>query len=164
LRWLYQGVHEISNGNLNAEIPIRNDDEFGRLSQAFNEMTKRIREMIKTKDQLLLDVSHELRSPITRMKLALEFIPDSQKRDSLAADLTEMETMVMEILESERFRNGLGKLDLQEHNISQIIKKITKEFDDRPPGLKLVSIPDKVRLKIDAERVKIVLNNILENA
>lgn len=63
LKQLHDGVQEISQGNLDYQVPSEQSDEFGDLARSFNRMSDRIREMIATKEQLLLDVSHELRSP-----------------------------------------------------------------------------------------------------
>ena len=67
--------------------------------------------MIRSKDQLLLDVSHELRSPLTRMNVALEFVPDGDTKENIREDLLEMEKMIAEILETERLNSNHGKLN-----------------------------------------------------
>ena len=164
VRWLTEGAQQIGAGNFDYKIPIRQHDELGRLSYAFNDMTQKIKEMIHARDQLLLDVSHELRSPITRMKVALEFLPTSKEKKNIQDDLAEMETMITEILESERFKNGNGKLDLKQHNISQLISEVAENYKDTPPGVRLKNIPQKASLKIDLDRTRIVLKNIIENA
>lgn len=71
LRRLNDGVDRLSAGQLDVVLPNETRDEFGRLTDAFNHMVGRVRAMIGARDQLLLDVSHELRSPLTRMKVAL---------------------------------------------------------------------------------------------
>ncbi|MBC8182606.1 HAMP domain-containing histidine kinase [candidate division KSB1 bacterium] len=164
VRWLTEGALQIGDGNFDYRIPVRQHDELGRLSNAFNDMTQRIKEMIQARDQLLLDVSHELRSPITRMKVALEFLSTSKEKKNLQDDISEMETMITEILESERFKNGHGKLDLKEHNISQLIREVTENYKNMPPGVQLKNIPKSINLKIDFDRIRIVLKNIIENA
>lgn len=164
IKRLTEGVHEVSRGNLSHQIPIRKKDELGELANSFNSMTKRIREMIHSKEQLLLDISHELRSPITRMKVTLESLLDGKAKESLREDLLEMEGMITEILESERLNSPHGKLNLKRYNISEVIKEVLQDFQDKPPGIKLTSIPEEVFLKIDGDRVKIVFKNILENA
>src|SRR6266849_6818679 len=108
VRWLGEGVERLGSGQLDVELPIRTRDEFGALTDAFNRMVRRVREMIQARNQLLLDVSHELRSPLTRMKVALEFLPDSESKEELVSDLGEMEMMVAELLELERLRDGRG--------------------------------------------------------
>jgi len=164
VRWLTQGARQIGEGNFDYRIPVRQHDELGRLSNAFNDMTQRIKEMIHARDQLLLDVSHELRSPITRMKVALEFLPTSKEKKNIQDDLAEMETMITEILETERFKNGHGKLDLKEYNISQLISQVAENYKNTPPGVQLKSFPKSIKLKIDFDRIRIVLKNIIENA
>src|ERR1039458_3182643 len=75
LRRLMKGVQEIAGGNLDFQFQTGRHGEINYLAAQFNLMVQRIREMIQSKDQLLLDVSHELRSPLTRLKVALEMTP-----------------------------------------------------------------------------------------
>ena len=164
IKWLQQGVNEIGQGNLNVQIPIKKGDELGHLTEAVNDMTQRIRKMIEARDQLLLDVSHELRSPITRMKLALEFIPEVDKKESLQKDLETIVAMITEILETERLKEGYGKLALDNHDIVRIMKDVGNEYENKTPGLKWVSTPEKLLLNIDAGRIRIVFKNLLDNA
>ena len=164
LRWLQSGVNQIAIGDLGVSIPIQRYDEIGQLTEAFNDMTQRIREMIDARDQLLIDVSHELRSPITRMKLALEFIPESEKKQKLNTDIAEMETMIAEILETERLKGGHGKLVLEACDLAVVLKDVSTEYLQRFPGLVLKSLPGGCTVKIDRERIQTVLKNILDNA
>jgi methyl-accepting chemotaxis protein len=94
LRVLSDGVARLSEGQLDVTLPNGARDEFGRLTGAFNGMVGRVGEMIRARDQLLVDVSHELRSPLTRMKVALELPPNDEQRSRLADDVAEMERMV----------------------------------------------------------------------
>ena len=99
LNWLTEGVGEISQGNFNHHVPIRSPDELGRLTQAFNEMARQVSNMIQARDRLLLDVSHELRSPLTRMKLIIEMVHDQSAKEKLQQEIRELEAMVTELLE-----------------------------------------------------------------
>ena len=63
---------------------------------------------VSARKQLLLDVSHELRSPITRMKVALEMMPGDALRKNLEEDLLMLESMVTEILETSRLESQNG--------------------------------------------------------
>ena len=87
VKWLNEGVQQVAGGNLNHQVPLKRSDELTDLAEAFNTMTGRIRDMLHTKEQLLLDVSHELRSPLTRMKVALELMPESRSRKQLQEDI-----------------------------------------------------------------------------
>ena len=164
LKNLRHGVNEISAGNLDIEIPVEHDDELGCLTEAFNDMARQIKEMLHSRDQLLLDVSHELRSPLTRMKVALEMIPDSDRKESVYSDIVELETMITEILESERLGNGHSKLNLFDTNLADLLRSIAWEYQEGHPGIQYENLPKKHMLKIDAERFRIVVNNLLQNA
>ena len=76
-------------------------------------MTARLAHMLHANEQLLVDVSHELRSPLARMRVALEFVPDGKARDSLAGDIDEVEAMITEILETARLRHAGDRMAFQ---------------------------------------------------
>ena len=87
LHTLKAGVNEVGAGRLDHRIPETGPSELRDLAQAFNSMAERLNRLLHSKEQLLLDVSHELRSPITRLKVQLEFIDDVDARESLRSDL-----------------------------------------------------------------------------
>src|SRR5262249_43557196 len=87
LQILSDGVARLGEGQLDVHLPRTTRDEFATLTDGFNHMVSRVRDMIGARDQLLIDVSHELRSPLTRMKVALELLPDDEQRARLAADI-----------------------------------------------------------------------------
>ena len=97
--------------------------------------------MLHTKEQLLLDVSHELRTPLTRMKVALEFLEDSQAKQSIQADMQEMEKMVTEILETARMQHRYENLKKQPINLVRLLKEMLPEFENQPPGIEMVEFP-----------------------
>jgi len=164
VRSLHEGVSQLAEGNLQYVIPTDRTDELGQLTNSFNGMAKRIREMIQARDQLLLDVSHELRSPLTRMKVALEFLEDDPHRQSLHDDLLQMETMITEILETERLRSPYGGLNLKSADIISILRSSAAEYEHQPPGIDLSGIPEHYPVSCDEARIRILFKNILSNA
>lgn len=161
---LTEGVKQVAGGNLKYQVAVTKPDELGKLSDSFNSMVRRIREMIISKDRLLLDVSHELRSPLTRIKVALEFVEESQSKESVKEDISDVERMITEILETERLNSDHGKLNLTQTNVSELIKEVGRDLQNKPPGVKLASVPGNVFLNIDSDRIKTVLRNVLENS
>ena len=164
VRWLDEGVREVSQGNLKHRVPLKRSDELRDLAAAFNDMTERIRDMLHTKNQLLLDVSHELRSPLTRVKVALEFLPEGQARDSITGDIAEMEKMINNILETARMHHLHGKLKKERVVLADLISGLLSELADRPPGVQADGIDSGISINVDPEQIKIVLKNILTNA
>jgi signal transduction histidine kinase len=165
LRMLLKGVKEVSEGNLDFQFEAKGrHGEIHYLAESFNLMVQRIREMMQSKDQLLLDVSHELRSPLTRLKVALEMTPKGKMKDSMLRDVSEMETMITELMETERLKNGNGKLALGPVDIVDLTRKTLVNFKSRKPGVKILGKPDTLVIQADEARVKTVLQNVLENA
>jgi signal transduction histidine kinase len=72
--------------------------EVRRAARAFNEMQGRIRRLIEDRMQMVAAISHDLRTPITRLKLRAEFVDDPDEREKMLRDLDEMETMIRETL------------------------------------------------------------------
>lgn len=163
LRALNDGVARLSAGELDVVLPNRTRDEFGALTDAFNQMVGRVRNMIRARDELLIDVSHELRSPLTRLKVALELAGDGEMKARMAVDLAEMEIMIGELLELERLRDGQG-IKASRQNLMPLIGELAEHFRNRPPGVRVLSTSPHVEADIDEQRVRTVLRNLLENA
>lgn len=163
VKWLNQGVAQVSQGQLDVNIPVRKHDELGELADSFNRMTARLREMLRAKTQLLLDVSHELRSPMTRMKLALEFVDDGDAKRRLGDDLREMDIMVSEILESERLSSGKEALNLDTVDLCALLADAEVRYAEQAPGVRLAPCEPLSR-RIDVRLVEIALRNVVENA
>ncbi len=163
LGWLRDAVARLGEGDLDAAVGRRTSDEFGDLADAFDRMVGRVREMVRSRDRLLLDVSHELRSPLTRMKVALELGGDDAMKRRLEPNVVEMEALVTELLELERLRDGRA-LKLEDCDLVHIVQDAAQRFADRPPGVVLGARPAELRLRIDPAKVHTVVRNVLENA
>lgn len=164
VKGLTEGVREVSRGNLDYRVLIKRSDELGELAKAFNTMTDRIRNMLRAKEQLMLDVSHELRSPLTRMKVALESLSEGRPKESIREDVAEMEKMVTEVLKTARSHYMHGQLNLQRVNMVDLLKGVLSAFKYQRPGIRSNEMPDRVDLHVDPDRVRSVLKNVLDNA
>jgi signal transduction histidine kinase len=164
VKHLSEGVRQITDGRLDYQVPTGRITEFSRLAQAFNAMTLRIRNMLVAKDQLLLDVSHELRSPLTRMKVALELLPEGPARENLGDDIREMETMITGILETARIKNAGEGPRIEAIPARSFLAEIATLYRNMPPGVRIDPIDDNLSIDGDPVLVRIVFNNIITNA
>ncbi|MCB2003368.1 MAG: HAMP domain-containing protein, partial [Rhodoferax sp.] len=100
------GVQRFGHGEFDAPIHVRRRDELGELAEQINTMAAALRHMLDGKRALLLAMSHELRSPLTRARLNTELLPESDEtrssRDALLRDLALMRDLIGDLLESER--------------------------------------------------------------
>jgi signal transduction histidine kinase len=163
LRALQEGVARVGAGDLDVSLPSRTRDEFGVLTDAFNRMAARVKDMVRARDQLLLDVSHELRSPLTRLKVALALLPDSATKAQADADAAEMEAMVTELLEFERLRDP-RTLRTSRHDLVALLREAARAYEDGPPGVRVSATPAEIVLELDVDGVRTVLRNLLGNA
>ena len=163
VRLLDDGVERLSKGDLNVAVPVLTRDEFGILTDAFNKMVGRVRQMVLARDQLLRDVSHELRSPLTRLKVALAMQPEDENRSGMVGDLNEMEAMITELLEMERLRDGRG-IRRAKHDLVSVLGEVAEGYRKGHPGITIVSPLREMWLDIDKDKIKTVLRNLFENA
>jgi signal transduction histidine kinase len=163
LAWLHTGVEAVARGDFNARVPVVRDDEIGQVAVAFNAMTNRVAEMINDRERLLGDVSHELRSPIARMKVALEFMPEGNKRDALDRDLREMENLIAVLLEREELRSRKAPIEADDIDLEVVTREVAADFADRKPGVELVC-PQAVKVHADPALIKLLIQNLIDNA
>lgn len=83
-------------------LPPGGPREVRRAASAFNEMQNRIRRFVEDRTRMLAAISHDLRSPITRLRLRAEMLPDDEARARMLADLADMESMVTSTLDFAR--------------------------------------------------------------
>jgi len=171
VRWLFkpldalgEGVKQISEGNFDFRVETRRQDELGQLAEGFNHMSDKIQTMLSEKEQLLLDVSHELRSPITRAKLALELVDDKKSKSDIQDDLREMEGMIAELLESARLNNPGSNLSKDSVHLNALIQSLLVDYSRSKPGITFADLDKEVVLIADSSRLQICLRNIIENA
>jgi signal transduction histidine kinase len=163
LRALQAGVQRLSAGDLDVALENRTRDEFGALTDAFNRMAERVKDMVRARDQLLLDVSHELRSPLTRLKVALALLPDSAKKTQAEADAAEMEAMITELLEFERLRDP-RTLRTTREDLVALLREAARTYREGPPGIRVSAHPPEIPADLDADGVRTILRNLLGNA
>jgi len=164
LKHIADGVAQVAAGNLSHAVPEAGSREFAALAHAFNEMTDRVKQMLAMRERLLLDASHELRSPLTRMKVALEFVPQGAARESMREDLVEMEQLVTAILESARLGRAGEQIRRQRIDLKLVLGRVITRFAERPPGVRLDDIAASCSIEGDPDLVATVLRNVVDNA
>ena len=105
-----------------------NADEVRKAADAYIKMQERIEKFIEQRTLMLAGVSHDLRTPLTRMKLQLAFIKDKDLANKLSEDINEMEKMLNEYLQftSSSFVDDLGADSL---DTVELVMALEEEFD-----------------------------------
>ncbi|MCB0369523.1 MAG: HAMP domain-containing histidine kinase, partial [Bdellovibrionales bacterium] len=163
LRILSKGVEQFAGGNLNYRIQISNKSDFFNLSEAFNQMAVKIQKMLSAKEILLRDVSHELRSPLTRMNVAVDLLEDAKIKSILKDDIHKMEHMIQTLLESYKLKQNDIKLKKTNSNLVELLELIAKDY--RSPQCEInIESPAICMVDLDVMQIERVLINLIENA
>jgi len=165
IRWMQEGAAKIGRGELDYRIPSRRHDELGDLSRDINDMAEDVQGMLEAKRQLMLAISHELRSPLTRAKVALEMVDDDQARQSVLEDLAEMERLVADLLESEALNTRHAILRRESVDAKQLLESLVySDFVGRNELIRLHIGEGLPRVELDATRIRLLLRNLIDNA
>jgi signal transduction histidine kinase len=158
-----EGAVRYGGGDFSHRIPLRRNDELGDLARQVNTMAGEIRDMLDAKRALLLAISHELRSPLTRARLNAELVDESEARDALLHDLAEMRDLIIDLLESERLTSGHAALQREPTDLNALVgETLQAHFAGQRVDLHLA--PDLPPLALDRMRLKLLLRNLLDNA
>jgi signal transduction histidine kinase len=186
LAWLYvrrllkpldaigEGARRFGSGNFSQPIPQRNAQaagELGELALTINTMGHDIHQMLEAKRTLLLAISHELRSPLTRARLNTELLPETlelaPQREALLRDLGEMARLISDLLESERLAGRHAALNREPVDLVALAEEVLTEVAQRYPGAAapvLLADTDLPVLSLDPSRMRLLLRNLLDNA
>ena len=132
--------------------------EIRQAGYEFDKMRKRILRHLNQRSEMLSGISHDLRTPLTRMKLQIAFIKDKELSNKLADDINEMEKMLNEYLQF----TSSSYLEKNEHfNLSQLIEKIIEIYNN-----KNISFNQTSQIFIYGRKnlIKRCVNNLIDNA
>ena len=160
LQGITAGVQAYGRGDFSQPIVTRKQDELGDLAQQVNGMAASLHGMLDAKRALLLAISHELRSPLTRARLNTELLDDSPERSALLRDLAEMRDLISTLLESERLAQGHAALQAEPTNLASLAREVAAEVST---ALTLQLDDSLGAVQADPMRLKLLLRNLLNN-
>lgn len=165
------GAERFGRGDFAEAIPLRRRDELGDLAQRINTMAQDIKGMLDAKRGLLLALSHELRSPLTRARLNAELLPTStegngpgeRERAALLRDLGEMRDLISDLLESERLASPHATLHREPVDLAALVREVVADMPDA--ATVTLELPvDLPALALDRMRIRLLVRNLLDNA
>ncbi|MFE1625192.1 sensor histidine kinase [Brevibacillus reuszeri] len=174
LKKLVAAIERVAQGDLNVKVPVDTKDEYGKVAQAFNDMTFRLREAEEARRRLVADVAHELRTPLSIMQLKLENyqqagdhvpperllrIHDEVIRMTLLVD----DLHVLSLAEAGRLSLDRKQLDLTVH-LERIVEDLKHEAEENGLDICLYSKSRPLNVMADARRITQVFFNLLTNS
>ena len=151
-----------SNGDLSSRIDIKSNDEIGILANSFNKMASNLENLITTREELLRDIGHELRTPIAKGKFAIEKIDDFSQKELLKKIFKDLEILTNELIELEKLNST--KLNITTFKAETlIVESLAKLYLDDESKIE-IEIIDDFKIKADLYYLSIVLKNLIDNA
>ena len=167
LEQLQLGVDALGEGNLAARVPVRGHDEIAWLAERFNHAAARIEALVGAHKTLLANASHELRSPLARIRMGLEMFgrdgddPASvtKAKEEIARNITELDQLIEEILLASR----LDSADAPQEALEEIDLTALAAEECARGGAEL-DASGVVILRGQARLLRRLLRNLIENA
>lgn len=161
------GAQRFGRGEFDQPIKVRRRDELGDLAGQVNTMARDIHKMLDGQRALLLAISHELRSPLTRARLNAELLPEGPATDvarsALLRDLAEMRDLIADLLEGERLSGGKAAMQLESTDLAGLLAEVVQaRADAAAVRLQLAGVLPQVA--VDRVRLRLAVRNLLDNA
>jgi two-component system OmpR family sensor kinase len=169
-------ARRIGEASLSERLPHPGTrDEIGRLVDTLNEMLDRLEQSFEIQRRFTSDASHELRSPLNRLRTELEVtarrpreIPEYlETLNSCAEEVLQMTEIVDELLMLARLDAGLEKVTSEMVSINQLIKEVVEKFLPQASSRQIhfsIESSSTIEIPVASGALRIVLNNLVDNA
>ena len=173
---LSEGIERMTGGDLSARVNVRGKNEFAELAQAFNSMSEKIEALDKTRSQFVSNASHELKTPLSTMKiliesllyqdpmdpgLAKEFLTDVNK------EIDRLNRIVSDLLTLVNIDSGGMKLNIAEMSLNSLLEEQVKRLLPlaRENGIEInLEMKDDISTLGDSAKLEQVIYNVIDNA
>ncbi|VAW17441.1 hypothetical protein MNBD_ALPHA11-2230 [hydrothermal vent metagenome] len=144
------------------DIPEKGAMEIRQASKAFNQMHRRIKRFVEDRTQMIAAISHDLGTPISRMRLRAEFVDDEEQRQKMLADLSDMEKMVSDTLSfarDEAILEPMVKVDFR-----ALLQRVCDDIGDSGYDIKFAIGDVVIPYECRPTAMRRALSNLIENA
>ena len=167
IQTMIRHVKQLKRGTLNKQIPITTNDELGQLSMTLNKMTDDLNTLVTQKQNLLIDVSHELKTPLTRLKFILANLKLNElDKRSINKEINFLQDMISNMLLSDKLSTPyIEDLEKKEIRLNDLVKNACSMFYQIEKKL-TVKIDKKKnpKLFIDPYKMSLAIKNLIDNA
>ncbi|WP_291296856.1 ATP-binding protein [Elioraea sp.] len=161
LRRLAAAADRIGRDPSPRPVPLDGPEEVRHAAAAFNAMQQRIGRLLEDRTETLAAMSHDLRTPLSRLQLRVAFLPEGEDRVRLEADIAEMETMITRTLDY--IREGRDAEPVRPADLAAILQTLASDAADRGHDVDYVG-PGRAVLPLRRVAAKRAVSNLLDNA
>ena len=176
IRKLSNGAQEIASGNYDVQIKVERHDEIGRLAEDFNHMAAEVKRSAQLEKDILANVSHDLRTPLTLIKGYAETVRDLTGSDdakrteqcSIIVDETNrLSTLVNSVMELSKVQSGAERPNLVDFDMSDLCFEVAGRYDalcDKNHWQLDLQANEPCPVSADPAMMERVMHNLLGNA
>lgn len=164
-------IAAFGRGELSVRVQTKRSDEIGQLGRSFNDMAERLERLILSERRLLGDISHELRSPLARLKFAIKLArtsPDSQTAlDRIERDVNRIASLVADIVEITTVEGDPAMRSTEPVSLGALLDEVVRdcsvEAEMRGSRIEVTERPD-ITVTGSRELLRRAVENVLRNA
>jgi two-component system, OmpR family, sensor histidine kinase CpxA len=171
VRRLEKAVERFGSGDLSARVGSTRQDELGQLARTFDRMAKRIQTLVTAERRLLLDISHELRSPLARLGVAVELARSGENLDAalnrIQKESDRLNALVGQLLQVTRAEGDPGSLRRHPVQLDQLVQQLVDDslIEAAARGCELkFEKREPVQVEGDPELLRRAIENVIRNA
>ena len=162
LKQLQKQIQRFGEGNVDIDFSSNNMDEIADVSNEFNNAAQKIKEVLEARKIFLRNVTHELKTPVTSGKLALELLEDSKSKNVLNNVFTRLDLLLKEFVQIEQITAIDKFLQTKEYLLTDILDQATDMLFLEPNSIK--NNLAEVKLKVNFELFTLVFKNLIDNS
>lgn len=163
LSQLAAAAKRIGQGGNPEPLPEAGPNELVTLVRTFNQMAHQVKTLLANRTILLAGIAHDLRTPITRMRLALEMLPPSADPEMTESMLRAMNNMTHLVNQSLEFSRGVGQYSIHEVNVGELIGELAEDARQSGADIQWRPLQDCVR-QLSPTALRRIVSNLLDNA
>lgn len=163
LKVLQNALQEFTKGNYKIKIPVPKEPSQAQLASSFNTMSAKISKLMMTREFVLRNIGHELKTPISKAKLALEMMPDNPQKAIVMRCVSNLNNLTSQILTFEKIQEGGDLFVWSEFDVETLILDALEHLFLEEEELE-IQIQESFRIYGDLQFLSIALKNLVENA
>lgn len=156
-------IRKFGDGEYNLRINTSSKDEIGDVAKTFNSMASNIQDLIISRQRLLRDIGHELKTPISKSKIALEMIEENKYKKILKKALSQIDEMVNELLYIEKLSSNQNRLNIETFSSETVVGEALSRLFIEDETLINISINSSFEIKGDLNYLSIAIKNLIDN-
>jgi signal transduction histidine kinase len=171
LRKLQRAVERFGKGDFSTRVQLKGRDELARLAHTFDEMADRIQTLLTAERRLLMDISHELRSPLARLAVAVELARSGAGQEAavnrIEKEADRLNSLVSELLQVTRAEGDPSSLRTEPVRLDQLLSDVAEDasVEAKARGCRIhFEQPKPLTFQGDPELLRRAIENVVRNA